>query len=155
MPISSAQKDATTKVMRPVHGLFFGKMTGAPRRLRGWGQLGEAREAPPCRWVSLSLVASSVTPGMARARYCVFIADGGDEFVYTFYCFAPAFFLARNPTHEEKLAFAQQLATRYNPRALALKPFKCVTCGGQAHQTVDWLRYALRDPGCLAINNTL
>lgn len=83
---------------------------------------------------------------MARARYCVFIADGGDEFVYTFYCFAPAFFLARNPTHEEKLAFADQLVTRYNPRALKMKSFGCMSCGRQAIQAVDWLRYALRDP---------
>ncbi len=92
---------------------------------------------------------------MARARYCVNIIDGQDEFVYTFYCVAPAFFLARNPTHEEKLAFANQLVSRYNPRALRMKSFGCASCGRQAHQAVDWLTYALRDPGCLAVNNTL
>ncbi|KAL3147811.1 hypothetical protein ABBQ32_002539 [Trebouxia sp. C0010 RCD-2024] len=92
---------------------------------------------------------------MARARYCVSIAEGRDEFVYTFYCFAPAFFLARNPTHEEKLAFANQLVTRFKPRALNMKSFGCVKCGRQAHESVDWLRYALRDPGCLAVDNTL
>lgn len=30
-----------------------------------------------------------------------------------------------------------------------------MSCGRQAIQAVDWLRYALRDPGCLAVNNTL
>ena len=68
---------------------------------------------------------------MARARYCVSLADYADrdEFMYTFYRLAPAFYLARNPTHEEKLAFANQLATRYNPRALNMKSFGCVGCG--------------------------
>ncbi|MCJ1368721.1 hypothetical protein MMC16_007866 [Acarospora aff. strigata] len=93
---------------------------------------------------------------MARGRYCVSITEAGkDDFVYTFYCFAPAFFLARNPTHEEKLAFANQLVARYNPRALDMKSLGCVTCGRPAHKSVDWLTYALRDPGCLAVNNTL
>ncbi|KAL3130404.1 hypothetical protein ABBQ38_008228 [Trebouxia sp. C0009 RCD-2024] len=71
---------------------------------------------------------------MARARYCVSIAGGRDEFVYTFYCFSPAFFLARNPTHEEKLAFANQLVTRFKPRALSMKSFGCVKCGRQGMQ---------------------
>ena len=95
--------------------------------------------------------------GMARARYCATIADHatGDEFVYTFYCFAPTFFLARNPTHEEKVDFANQLVTRYNPRALSMKSFGCFICGRLAHENVEWLTYALRDPGCLAVNNSI
>lgn len=93
---------------------------------------------------------------MARARYCVDVVEPGkDGFMYTFDCIAPAFYLARNPTHEEKLAFASQMASRYNPRALNMKSFECVTCRRRAHLSVDWLTYALRDPGCLAVNNTI
>ena len=94
---------------------------------------------------------------MARARYRATIADHDtkDEFVYTFYCFAPISFLARNPTHQEKVDFANQLVTRYNPRALSMKPFACFICGRPAHENVEWLTYALRDPGCLAVNNSI
>ena len=94
---------------------------------------------------------------MARARYCAFVYDyeEKDEFIYTFYCFAPAFFLARNPTHAEKVDFANQLATRYNPRVLSMKSFGCYQCGSPAHEHLQWLTYALRDPGCLAVNNSI
>ena len=93
---------------------------------------------------------------MARARCCISVVEPGkDEFVYTFYCIAPAFFLARNPTHEEKLAFAGQLTTTYNHRALQMKAFACIACKRPAHQSIDWLTYALSDPGCMAVNNTI
>ena len=93
---------------------------------------------------------------MARARCCISVVEPGkDEFVYTFYCTAPAFCLARNPTHEEKLAFAGQLTTTYNHRALKMKAFACIACKRPAHQSIDWLTYALSDPGCMAVNNTL
>ena len=99
---------------------------------------------------------------MARARYCVSLPElGKEDFIHTYYCFAPAFFLAREPTHAEKLAFIDQLKSRYKPRALSEKAFQCVTCLRPAHQSVDWTTYALRDPGsvgspgCLAVNDIL
>ena len=93
---------------------------------------------------------------MVRARYCVSINEPGkDDLVYTFYYVAPAFFMARNPTQEEKVTLAAALAARYNPRALQLKAFECLSCGRRARQFIEWLTYALRDPGCLAVNNTL
>lgn len=92
---------------------------------------------------------------MARARYIVNLPERGNEdFTYTYYCFAPAFFLAREPTHEERLAFVDQLKSRYNPRVLSEHAFQCTSCLRPAHQTVNWITYSLRDPGCLAVNDT-
>ena len=93
---------------------------------------------------------------MARARYYVEgIGANGRQFDYTYYHVTPAFFLAREPTDQEKLHFIDTLAQRYNPRVLAARPYKCFNCERPAKQLVHCPTYALHDPAALAVNNVL
>ena len=94
-------------------------------------------------------------PGMARARCVIDIAqpEGLVDFEHTYYCFAPAFFLSRPPTQEEKDAFADQVAARYTPRAVKSRKFRCVVCSRKARRFVEYLTYFLSDPGFLCVGN--
>lgn len=53
----------------------------------------------------------------ARVRFNAVVAadDGSYAFEYTFYSLAPAVFMAREPTQQEKTALVQELAAKYIP----------------------------------------
>ena len=108
--------------------------------------------------VSLSLSLSlSLFVAMANVRYYVLAAqpDESNTWEHSYYSYAPAFFLARNPTAEEKLALVQELISRYTPRVLQAKPFKCAVCDAVATKSFNSPTYALHDPSCLAVNNVM
>lgn len=85
---------------------------------------------------------------MAEVRYYVFAThrDESNTWEHSYYGYAPAFFLARNPTAEEKLALVQQLIARYTPRVLSAKPFQCIVCDAVATKSLMLPTYALHDP---------
>ena len=93
---------------------------------------------------------------MARARCNVLVINsGGIDYEYTYYFFAPAYFLAREPLKQEKEAFVREITSRYIPRTLQTKPFTCAFCEKSADTFEQAPLYALHDPSALAINNKL
>ena len=81
---------------------------------------------------------------MSCARYYVeAMGSGGLYIEYTYYQVAPAFFLAREPAHQEKLDFVDVLRARYNPVTLSAHPFGCVRCERPAKQFLDDPTYAM------------
>ena len=89
---------------------------------------------------------------MARARCYMPVYDASGSFEYTFYYVAPSYFLAREPTQQEKTSFVDKIVARYTPRILAMKCFACSVCHRAADQLVGFATYALHDPSALDIN---
>ena len=90
---------------------------------------------------------------MAHARYAVLVPqrrENGGTWDYTYYFFAQAVFLAREPSREEKVAFIQELGSRYKSRVLQAKRFECNNGLEEATKLVDSPTFALHDSHCLA-----
>ena len=94
---------------------------------------------------------------MAEVRYCALVGQPNEPTVWThsYYGYAPAFFLARNPTAKEKEALVQELIARYTQRVLRARPFQCIICDAVATKSLMLPEYTLHDPSCLAVNNTM
>lgn len=94
---------------------------------------------------------------MSCARYYVeALGSGGLCFEYTYYHVAPAFFLARKPTNQEKLELVDVLRAKYNPVTLSAHRFGCVRCGRPANGFLDYPTYALLyGSTAFAVNNVL